>query len=99
LTQKEWRYDKKLHNYSSSTWKKLRQSVFKRDQEKCVLCDKELVLNSGKHERKTNKANIHHIKPRSLGGTDTEDNLITLCTKCHYSVHKGGVDIGSKKND
>jgi len=28
---------------------------------------------------------IHHIKYKSLGGTNTPNNLITLCTKCHTS--------------
>lgn len=91
---KEWKYDKKLHNYSGSAWKRLRQDVFKRDQGKCVLCKKELILNSRKHDRAPNKANIHHINPRTSGGEDTEENLVTLCTKCHYAVHKGGKDVG-----
>lgn len=34
---------------------------------------------------------IHHIKYRSNGGTDTPDNLITLCNKCHTTPnHKRG---------
>lgn len=34
---------------------------------------------------------IHHIIYQDMGGTDTPDNLITLCTKCHTSKnHKKG---------
>jgi hypothetical protein len=29
----------------------------------------------------------HHLKPRSLGGTDDETNLITLCQTCHGIYH------------
>jgi 5-methylcytosine-specific restriction endonuclease McrA len=37
----------------------------------------------------------HHIKPRSTGGKDTEQNLITLCASCHTmkagAVHPSNV--------
>lgn len=29
----------------------------------------------------------HHIKPRSLGGTDEPDNLINLTAEDHYFAH------------
>lgn len=35
------------------------------------------------------KENIqhHHLKPASKGGSDEEFNLITLCIKCHATIH------------
>lgn len=30
---------------------------------------------------------IHHIIPKSLGGSDEDVNLIELCTVCHGKVH------------
>jgi hypothetical protein len=30
---------------------------------------------------------VHHIKQRSEGGSDDEDNLIALCITCHSDVH------------
>lgn len=30
---------------------------------------------------------IHHIKPKALGGTDDIDNLIALCRECHSVEH------------
>jgi hypothetical protein len=32
---------------------------------------------------------VHHIKPRNLGGTDDASNMIPLCPNCHDEVHKG----------
>lgn len=29
----------------------------------------------------------HHLIPRSLGGSDDETNLITLCGECHAKAH------------
>src|SRR3989339_243751 len=36
---------------------------------------------------------VHHITPRSNGGTDTFYNLITLCERCHKDLHLGGWQI------
>jgi hypothetical protein len=30
---------------------------------------------------------VHHIKQRSEGGSDDEDNLIAICLTCHCDVH------------
>ena len=30
---------------------------------------------------------VHHMKPRSALGDDTETNLITLCRECHQILH------------
>lgn len=39
-----------------------------------------------------NKAtcDIHHIKEKSNGGTDDEENLIILCPNCHREYHCDG---------
>lgn len=62
----------------------VREYVLHRDNHKCQNpnCqnkDKEQILE------------IHHIKYKSLGGTDAPSNLISLCNKCHTSPnHKQG---------
>jgi 5-methylcytosine-specific restriction endonuclease McrA len=35
----------------------------------------------------------HHVIPRSEGGTDDKDNIITLCKPCHRQVH---IDLPDK---
>jgi 5-methylcytosine-specific restriction endonuclease McrA len=32
---------------------------------------------------------VHHRELRSQSGDDAEQNLITLCTRCHAIVHRG----------
>lgn len=36
---------------------------------------------------KTGKIDLHHVKPRSQGGKDTDDNLVALCRECHMRHH------------
>jgi 5-methylcytosine-specific restriction endonuclease McrA len=31
--------------------------------------------------------NVHHIVPREVGGPNTLENLITLCSGCHRTLH------------
>ena len=40
----------------------------------------------GKHSP---KLHVHHLQPRSQGGTNAPDNLLTLCESCHKALHKG----------
>ena len=71
---KHWGYQKGFdYEYSSR-----REAVLHRDNYTCQCCGR-------KHVR----LEIHHIIFRSMGGTDDEKNLITLCEKCHKAVHDG----------
>ena len=53
----------------------LRQLVLRRDNWRCQLCGAVSNLE------------VHHQQFRSRGGEDAEHNLITLCQRCHKSVH------------
>ena len=71
---KRWGYQKGFdYEYSSR-----REAVLHRDDYTCQCCGK-------KHVR----LEVHHIVFRSLGGSDDEKNLITLCEKCHKAIHDG----------
>ena len=48
---------------------------------------------------KTKKGTLHahHIVYRRNGGTDTLDNLITLCEECHKKLHRGELQTFESK--
>ena len=81
---KHWGYQKGFnYEYSSR-----REAVLHRDNYTCQCCGK-------KHVR----LEVHHIIFRSMGGTDDERNLITLCEKCHKSVHDGILILTKKPKE
>jgi len=55
----------------------LRERVLRRDGWRCQFCGSMTNLE------------VHHQQFRSHSGEDSEDNLITLCTDCHSSIHAG----------
>jgi len=62
----------------------LREYILHRDNHKCQN-------PNCKNKDENSILEIHHIKYKSNGGTDTPNNLITLCTKCHTTPnHKKG---------
>jgi len=58
-------------NLTNST----RKAVYRRDGFRCALCDS------------TDGIQIHHALPRSLGGSNSPMNLVTLCWRCHALAH------------
>ena len=71
-----WTYQKgDMYGYQN-----LKQYVLHRDKYTCQGCKKNTKNNIELH--------VHHIKFRSNGGTDTKNNLITLCKPCHDKLHK-----------
>ena len=54
----------------------LRLTVIDRDNYNCVVCGSRRRLE------------VHHIMPRSKGGGDNKENLVTLCYKCHNEVEE-----------
>lgn len=56
----------------------VKQFVLFRDGHSCQEC---------KGKKKDNRLHVHHIVFRSNGGTDSPDNLITLCESCHSGLH------------
>lgn len=57
---------------------KIRRAVFARDRHRCQRpgCTRTRFLE------------VHHIIPRSRGGANVIENLITLCGACHRLVHE-----------
>ena len=43
------------------------------------------------------KVNLHHVRPRSRGGSDRADNMALLHEECHKRLHKEGLEKQLKK--
>ncbi len=57
------------------------RAVYQRDNWHCRHCNN------------SNGLDPHHVKFASAGGTDTLDNLIALCRKCHDDIHGGRLKV------
>lgn len=58
--------------------------VLNRDNYICQHC---------KGKKRDSKLEVHHIIYRSNGGSDDEDNLVTLCHTCHSDLHHGKIKL------
>lgn len=58
---------------------KVKEIVWNRDNHKCIYCER--------YVQKT-FANAHFIK-RSQGGLGIPENIVTLCSECHYQEDFG----------
>ena len=56
-------------------YESLRQRVLRRDGWRCQSCG---IMSN---------LEVHHKEFRSHSGHDSEENLITLCSECHASIH------------
>ena len=76
-----------IHNeqYQKGTlagWENLKAYAKWRDGYKCRVC--------GKSPRKDTsvRLEVHHVRRRADGGSDTPDNVVTLCHECHEAHHQ-----------
>ena len=84
---RHWGYQRGI-NYGFENTKAM---VLNRDGYTCHCC---------KGKRKDSKLEVHHIIYRCNGGSDEEENLITLCHTCHTALHDGKITLrltGKKK--
>jgi hypothetical protein len=63
----------------------VRAAVLKRDKYRCVKC--------GWSHQDWNRSDprfleLHHVEHHARGGSNEEDNLITVCTVCHDDIHR-----------
>lgn len=64
----------RLLNYVKYVYRRIRvnrQRIYRRDGNKCVYCGTSKQLT------------IDHVIPKSKGGRNTWENLVTCCTKCN----------------
>lgn len=73
--------DKDDSFYHSAEWRRLRDEHLAIEP----LCQRHLSKG------KIVKGDLaHHLVPRERGGTDSHENLETLCTECHNAVEPRG---------
>lgn len=68
----------RLYRYVNIPYKKValsRQNIYKRDGYRCQYCGSKEALT------------LDHVMPKSRGGRDTWQNLVTACQKCN--TYKG----------
>lgn len=75
LLKKELEKANVFVKYNSKTIKWTIPKIKKRDFNKCRICNEK------------NDLQIHHLKPKNLGGNDHPNNLMTLCKSCHLFMH------------
>lgn len=61
--------------------------VLYRDNYECKYC---------KGKSKDNRLEVHHIVQRKDGGSNNQENLITLCSLHHKQVHEGKILLNTK---
>ena len=59
----------------AEAYRQLHREVLARDKWRCQSCGRMKHLQ------------VHHSEFRSHSGKDAEENLITLCAKCHALLH------------
>ena len=76
MTRKAWADKGSRHARGYGwRWVQLRERILKRDQYLCGPC-----RDKG---RTTPATEVHHVLPKSQGGTDDVSNLISTCPECH----------------
>lgn len=83
VLKNKWLYQKGVNYGFANT----RAFVLSRDNYKCQHC---------KGKSKDSKLEVHHIVYKSNGGSDEQENLITLCNSCHYKLHHGEITLKLK---
>ena len=78
LQEHKWTYQKGV-NYGYAN---AREHALVRDNYTCQCCGK-----------KNCRVEVHHIVFRRNGGSDSLENLITLCEDCHNTIHHDGKEL------
>ena len=67
----------------------LRRAVLRRDERRCRVagCRNATFLD------------LHHVRPRSEGGSHGADNLVTLCSAHHRALHRGELRSAGDASD
>ena len=80
-------------------WMRLKDAILRRDHYTCQNCGEDFGrrrrkvfdqdLKRGRGGYRWESLEVHHIIPRSRGGSDHPGNLKTLCPRCHRKYTSG----------
>jgi len=91
-------------------WKKMKRAVLRRNRHRCQDCGEEFgrkrrkifdpTLQQGRGGYSWESLEVHHIIPRSEGGSDHPGNLKTLCPSCHmkYTIQQSTERAADRRN-
>ena len=90
-SQKEAKIEKETkENYRQILKKDAEQGNYRSKQEYLQFNRRDKLFNTGNRCEKCGSyvnLHVHHIKPKSIGGTDDISNLQVLCKRCHENTH------------
>lgn len=66
----------------------VKRKVYIRDNRRCVVCGKYIKYDEETNTYIGGAPNAHYIR-RSRGGLGIEENIVTLCPKCHHDFDNG----------
>lgn len=70
---------------------RIRRAVIRRQGRRCFYCSKFVAIPQGHTDiQKGEKlwGTLDHLKPLSLGGRNTINNIVLACYKCHQKRHE-----------
>ena len=78
-------FENKYNDYRKSIeWKNLEDSAFKRANNKCEICGRPAQV-------------VHHKSYTANFKDDNLDNLLVLCNKCHYKIHRSEIEYKKRE--
>ena len=82
-------------------WPTISRAVLLRDDYRCRVCGKgnfSSISPSDPYDKVHFDIEVHHIIPRKDGGSDTFQNLISLCSECHHNTYSNSYSGVPVKN-
>ena len=84
-----WILELSAINVKVQLWENLAKAVIRRDKFTCQDCGKSFEVNDyGEISNRWTEAEVHHIIPRGLGGSDHPKNLKLVCFECHKKYNE-----------
>ena len=81
-TKEYWKKREYINAYGQIFYVRMRK-LYEKQKGKCPVCKGQIT----QAEIKQSEVHTHHVKPRSLGGSESYSNLRLLHNECHRELH------------